>query len=493
MISNTTINELLSGLDVDITNLSDAKTPITGIGLDSRIIKNGNIFVSLDNTNKKFAYITQAINAGASFVLVDKNIIIKDNIITLDKIILVADLASNLALLAKRIYVSANTNKIIAITGTNGKSTTCFLIMQLLNFILPQSAATIGTIGVKSSDKNTIFTIKSRIRHTTPDIFTLYEILNNLSNYKYIILEASSHALEQQRLSGLLVETAVFTNLSHDHLDYHTTMVNYGASKQKLFLRNELKNIIINRDDDFGKKLLATTNNVTKIAYGIDNNLNTDWLTFDNYNITTNGFLCTINGVSFTVPLLGKFNLYNTLAAVAVLLSLDFTLNDILGYLPQIQAPTGRMQQIANKPIWVDFAHTPDALEQSLTALKSHYPQHNIVVVFGCGGDRDKDKRQQMGYIADKLANKIILTSDNSRNEATKNIIASIKKGIANTDKVQIITDRKQAIINAIKQLTNKQCLLIAGKGNEEIQVINDVKIPLNDIDIATNAINNIT
>ncbi len=492
MLNKTiTIKKLLTGLDSDIDYFIDKDKQIANISLDSRTITKNDVFVALDSitgNNNGIDYALDALNNGACLILVDKNTVINNTIVK-NKVIKLKNLVNKLDILAIRVYQNANNKTIIATTGTNGKSTVSCFIMQLLNHLLPNSSASIGTLGVQSASYSNIIDINKSTQHTTPDIFSLYKILH-YTNYKYYSIEASSHALAQNRLAGLFINSAIFTNITKDHLDYHTTMDNYFASKLKLF-NKDLKTMIINYDDSFGKKIYQLNSNAKKIAYGLDKNskLN-NYYTFDSYKTTKNGFLCSFKGNHFKLPLLGLFNLYNILATISFAYSLGFDIANIIKYLTKLKPPKGRMQKINNSLVWIDFAHTPDALYQALLALKNHYPYHNIVLVFGCGGDRDTSKRQQMGAIADKLANSIILTSDNSRSESSDKIIQDIDKGI-NNSKTKIIIDRKEAITYAITNLVENECLLIAGRGCEEYQIIGSKKTKLNDIEIANYATNN--
>ncbi len=487
-----TIENLLCGLDSNVDYFIDKNKQITNISLDSRDIKNGDVFVALDSisgNNNGIDYALDALKNGACLILVDKNTVI-NNIKIKDRLIKVKNLANYLDILAQRVYKKAGGKTIIATTGTNGKSTVSCFIMQLLNYLSPNSSASVGTLGVQSlDDYGNIIDIYTNIKHTTPDIFTLYKILDDI-DYKYCVIEASSHALAQNRLAGLTIHTAIFTNISCDHLDYHITMDNYFASKLKLF-NKDLKAMIINYDDNFGKKIYKLNSNAKKITYGLDKNSKLDnYYTLDSYSATKDGFLCSFQGNYFNLYMLGLFNLYNILAAISLTHSLGFDSANIVKYLPKLKPTRGRMQKINNSLVWIDFAHTPDALYQALLAIKNHYSKYNIVLVFGCGGDRDKAKRPQMGAIADKLASSIVLTSDNSRSESSNAIIQDIKQGINNT-KAKIIIDRKEAINYAIKNLTYNECLLIAGRGCEEYQIIANKKIKLNDIQVASNAINN--
>jgi len=443
-----------------IKNLPDIK--ISGLSLNSQFIKKGEVFISLSD-NKK--HIIDAFEKGCVAVLSKYQY-------DLENVFYVKSLETQLEILAKNFYTNYNKAKIIAITGTNGKTTTAYLLQQTLNN-LNNNCAYIGTLGVKSTQLN------HTLANTTPDIFTLYKTIETLVNNKVqtIVLEASSHGLVQNRLAGLNIENAIFTNLSQDHLDYHQTMDDYSKAKMKLFNMSSLKNILVNIDDEFGKKILKSSKTPNKNTYSIND--------FIKKNINQNGFIVQINNHIFELPLLGEFNLMNALVVIKQLLLLDYELKDIIPALTKTKTIIGRMQRIKNSFVWVDFAHTPDALEKSLQTLKTHFPEKNIKVVFGCGGNRDTDKRSKMGRIAYDNADNILLTNDNPRDEDPEQIILDIQKGIPDFNNTQVIMDRTDAITNAIDTIKEDECVLIAGKGHETEQIIKNKKIPLCDITLA--------
>ncbi len=502
------LKQLLADFDVSLSSELMKLKP-TGISLNSEYLKRGNVFVALKGSDKcGLDYLDRAYAHGAVALFVDEEMLrvklANGFLISTSPIpvIRIAHLNTRLPLLAKRFYPNACVARIIGITGTNGKTSVAVFIATLLTRC-GKKVASIGTLGVNVYDNN--FTQENNFSkllrtttHTTPDIFTLYEILSRLNknNLDYVVLEISSHALAQNRLSGLNVHYALFTNLSQDHLDYHKTMGNYRLSKQRLFERPELRAVIINSDDKFGKHLLSLKVKAHKVAYGlnfIDKDLlkqseaHIQFFKLKNYQVIQEGYKATIENKTFSTALLGVFNMVNLLASYVCLRIIGFEVAKIVEHLGELQTPAGRMMRIQNqqnKRILIDFAHTPDALRHALTALKTHYPADDVWVLFGCGGNRDKAKRAKMGFIADMLADKIILSSDNSRHEAPEKIIFDIKRGIKHANKLTIILDRKKAICYAVCALSTNQCLLIAGKGCEVFQEVMGKKIALNDAQV---------
>lgn len=376
----------------------------------------------------------------------------------------IIDLKTHLLAIAKYFYPQALEKKIIGITGTNGKTSVANFINQLLDK-LGKSNTVIGTLNSE---------------RTTPDIFSLYKMLAHITD-EVVILEVSSHALAQGRVLGLNFIQAIFTNLSQDHLDYHQNMDNYLAQKIKLFAFKSLNCVIVNSDDERHLDCLKATQCNTKISYKLGD--------FTKIVANEQGFLCQLDNFVFEFPLLGRFNLSNALAALSSVEQLGFSRVKIIPLLAKLRAPKGRMQRINSAPVWVDYAHSPDALSNAITTLKTHYPDFKIRLIFGCGGDRDRDKRAKMGQIAAKLASSVVLTNDNPRNEDPQVIINDILAGIDESFPKDITLDRQLAIETAITTLSENECLLIAGKGHENRQIFNTKTIQLNDIDIAHNAL----
>ena len=443
---------------------------VNGLSLNSQTVQKGDLFVALQgNQEHGYDYIEDAISNGCVAVLVDG----KDVECSVPSI-RVDNLKSYLVKLAKNLYPKANNIKLIAVTGTNGKTSVCHFISQLATSLNIKNGV-IGTLGLTSIDKKTI--------NTTPDIFTIYSALQNYINQgmKLVVIEASSHALVQGRLEGLTFIQGIFTNLTQDHLDFHKNMKSYKEAKGQLFNKNSIEKAIINLDDDNHSYFLDVSSEIPTETF-----CNND---FSYFKSNEYGFICKLNNFVFELPLIGNFNLSNALAAYKSIRSLGYEDDNVIPKLTELSPPPGRMQKIPRKNIWIDYAHTPDALLNVLKTLKVHYPDYRIRLVFGCGGDRDKTKRQMMGKIASANANSIVITNDNPRSEKPEKICDDILAGIKVENDVQVILDRKKAITSAIQTLGEDEVLLIAGKGHEEIQIIGSERLAFSDYEVAINAV----
>ena len=442
---------------------------VSGLSLNSKTLQKGDVFIALQGEkNHGSEYIDNAIENGCIAVLIeDKEI--DCTVPTIE----IENLKAKLSTLAENFYTHAKNVDLIAVTGTNGKTSVSYFISQLLSSLKIKNGV-IGTLGISSSDKKTI--------NTTPDIFTIYRTLQDYSEQgiEIAIIEASSHALIQNRLEGLSFIQGIFTNLTQDHLDYHQTMDNYRDAKGKLFESALTTKSIINRDDDNHDYFLNIAADKGPITFGISD--------LDLFKSSEKGFICQLNNFVFELPLVGQFNLSNALAAYTSLSCMGHSDESLIPLLAKLSPPPGRMQQLQKSNIWVDYAHTPDALFNALVTFKTHYPEFKIRVLFGCGGDRDKTKRQIMGKIASENADSIILTNDNPRGESPEKIIDDILGGIKVENDVQVILDRKHAIETAVKTLGEDEVLLIAGKGHETTQTIGDQIFQFSDIEVALDA-----
>ena len=450
---------------------TDLTISVSGLSLNTNTLNKGDVFVALQGEKTHgIDFIENAVEKGCVAVLIDgKDFDCKVPSIRVD------NLKAHLSTLAQNFYTSAKNLDLIAVTGTNGKTSVSHYISQLLDFLEVDNGI-IGTLGMSKTQNKSI--------NTTPDIFSIYSTLEEYSSNKVniAVIEASSHALMQGRLEGLSFSQGIFTNLTQDHLDYHQTMDNYREAKGKLFQDNFSKKAIINRDDENHQYFLDTSSDKDPITFGIDD--------LEFYKNSENGFICQLNDYVFELPLVGEFNLSNAIAAYNSVKCLGFSDDQIIPCLAKLSPPPGRMQQLANSNIWIDYAHTPDALDNALSTLRTHYPEFNIRVIFGCGGDRDKGKRQMMGKIASENADSIILTNDNPRGEDPQSIIDDILAGTKVENDVQVILDRGNAIHSAIQSLGEEEALLIAGKGHETSQVIGTKTLPFSDIEVALNALN---
>ena len=442
---------------------------VSGLSLNTKTLTKGDLFIALQGEkNHGSEYIDSAIENGCIGVLIEgRDVDCGVPIIRID------NLKPHLSGLAQNFYTKAKDVDLIAVTGTNGKTSVSHYISQLLDF-LEVNNGVIGTLGISKVEKKSI--------NTTPDIFSIYSSLEEYSSQgiKLAIIEASSHALIQDRLEGLSFVQGIFTNLTQDHLDYHETMGNYKEAKGKLFTNGFSKKAIINRDDENHQYFLDTASDKDPLTFGIDD--------LEFFKTSENGFICQLNNYVFELPLIGEFNLSNALAAFTSVKCLGYSEDQIIPFLAKLSPPPGRMQQLENSHIWIDYAHTPDALDNALASLRTHYPEFKIRVLFGCGGDRDKTKRQLMGKIASEKADSIILTNDNPRSESPEKIIEDILGGIKVENDVQVILDRKHAIETAVKTLGEDEVLLIAGKGHETTQTIGDQIFQFSDVEVALDA-----
>ena len=360
--------------------------------------------------------------------------------------------------------------KLIGMTGTNGKTTTCYLIYQALNKV-GIKCAYIGTLGFYLIDE------KRTLTNTTPSLYEIYEMLLECvkKGYEYVVMEVSSQGLSMGRVDTLIFDYCIFSNLTQDHLDYHGNLENYVLEKQKLFKKTNNSFAIINSDDPYKNYFMLDNKNIT---YG----KNSDDFKISNINSSFRGSKFKLNNEEYYTKLIGEYNIYNV-SIVIILLKL-LNVENINNIIESLNAPDGRMDIIHYKDsiIIIDYAHTPDAVEKIITNV-SKLPHSNIITLIGCGGNRDKTKRPIMGDIATKYSDYVIFTSDNPRFEKPKNILKDIvcKLDIKN---YKIIVNRKKAIKKAIQMLSKNDILLLLGKGHEDYQIIKDKKIPFSDKEI---------
>ena len=358
--------------------------------------------------------------------------------------------------------------RLVAITGTNGKTSTALFLHHILNC---SSIATgyIGTLGAIDSRGNGIH--RAACGNTTPSAQFLYEYFRRFANagITTVVLEISSHAMIQKRACLLSFHAALFTNLSEDHLDYHKTMENYFSAKRRLFYQSKLA--IINKDDDYGKRLLAE---LPCPKQSISLHQNADYTATDRYEngMESTQYLCRAPFGEFPVfyPLFGTFNIYNTLLAIAAAISLGVCSEQISHALQTLCRPRGRLEFFPHDcgfNIIIDYAHTPDAMEQVLQLVRQK-TEGRLLLVFGAGGEREKEKRSLMGSIACRLADKVFITTDNPRNEAQEDIFRDILSGVGNQSNYCVIENRGDAIRAALASLSERDTLLLLGKGHEE-------------------------
>ena len=462
--------------------------------LDSRDVRTGSLFFALGGRRAHgMNFAAEAAGRGASVVLWDPeekplpDANTSDAVRTANPSTFVAavpGLKRMVGRIADRFFGWPSSQmRIVGITGTNGKTTSAYLLAQCLQR-LKSDAAYIGTIGWGRIDA------LQPLAHTTPDVITVHRQLAKLraQGVRDVAMEVSSHALDQGRVDGVRFHSAAFTNLTRDHLDYHPSMQAYGEAKARLFAIPELQHVVINIGDAFGRELALRYSGRAPLTAVWVGDGESGWLA--DRSLHAAGLVLDLNGIcmalegSFgttrlTTKLMGRFNAENAVIVVACLLALGATLTEAAAALADCNAPPGRMEVIAargaDKPLAVvDYAHTPDALSKALGALREHC-RGTLWCVFGCGGDRDPGKRPMMGAVADDLADRIIVTDDNPRSENPEAITSGITVGIK-SHAARVIHDRGEAIGAALNEAVASDIVLIAGKGHEDYQIYGDVR-----------------
>ena len=481
--SGISLHELFEGL-TDVAHLP--KLNIESLSLDSRTIHDGGLFLACAGTVRHgVKFIEQAIANGARAIAVEP----ADEAEGFDydgcavPAFPVERLHTLVSELAGRFYGEpSKTMRMVGITGTNGKTSVSQFVAQAI-----AQSHTCGLVGTLGSG---IVGELHDTGHTTPDAVVLQEELAKMhdAGAEFAVMEASSHALDQGRVNAIAYHTAVFTNLSHDHLDYHGDMLSYAGAKRRLLEMPGLQKALLNSDDETGREWLANPpKGVEVVDYSLADKAAA--LYADELQLTTQGMSfkvhCSSGEGVVNSPLLGRFNVSNLLAALGTLLALDFTFDDALHRLSKLETVPGRMERFGadDQPmVVVDFAHTPDALEQVLKALREH-TSGRLWCIFGCGGERDSEKRPKMGRIAEAYADSVIVTDDNPRRENAINIIEDITSGMQNPDAAYINRDRAAAIARTISLASKDDVILVAGKGHESEQVVGRERIPYSDRD----------
>ncbi len=476
------LDELIEYLDYkDLINFKNID--ITGISYNSKTTKKGDIFICLVGEHTDgHEFAQMAIDNGANALLVERKV--ED--IKIPQVV-VSSTRRKIADIADRFYSSPSKGiNLLGITGTNGKTTVTHLIQKIFEEN-EQKCALIGTLGYKLSSNGEYRDAK----HTTPqapELQATLRMIKDVEKIDNVVMEVSSHALEQNRVGGCRFNGAVLTNLTQDHLDYHITMDNYFDAKALLF--KGLKEdgfAVINADDAYGERFLSVIpEGVRKFTYGVKNNAS---VMAKDINFSLNGaeFTLTENGRQHRVNLHmnGMFSVYNVLAAVSASLAMGIDIEVSLKALQNVKGVAGRFEAVVKKPlVIVDYAHTPDGLENVLKSAREITPSDGkLICLFGCGGDRDATKRPKMGAIAEKLADKIVITSDNPRSEDPQIIITDIIAGLksVNTENVIVEPDRGIAIGLLKTIATNNDVVIIAGKGHEDYQILKDKTIHFDD------------
>lgn len=457
---------------------------ILGISSDSRSVRRGFLFAAIPGANTDGReFIQDAIRHGARAILVPMGTVVPSCMEGVDEVAWVEETNPRQALAkaAARFYCQ-QPETIIAVTGTNGKTSTVTFARQIWE-ALGYKAASLGTLGLHGSNINVSGSM------TTPDPVRLHAQLADLATagIDHLAIEASSHGLDQHRLDGMIVSAAGFTNITRDHLDYHGTMEDYATSKRYLFEHVLKKNgvAVVNADSPESEniKAICAARGITYWSYGY----NGEELKILSREAMPNGQRLSLRifgqEIDFTLPLVGEFQVMNMLCATGLVLArCQKRIQEVIDILPKLHGVPGRLEFVPGHKqgaaVYVDYAHTPDALEHVLKALRPH-TQKMLVCVFGCGGNRDKGKRPVMGQIAAQLADIVIITDDNPRHENAAQIRAEIKQGAPQATE---IGDRAHAIKTAMKFCKPGDVLVIAGKGHEQGQIIGDRVEPFDDV-----------
>lgn len=455
---------------------------ISGIQNDSRCVKAGDLFIAYPGAAADGrTFIDKAIKAGAVAIAYDP-LNWTQSIPTEVPCIAIDHLAQHLADIAQRFYDHPSAHlQITGVTGTNGKTTIAYQLAQA-HSLLGQKAAYIGTIG-----QGEVHSLEA-LNNTTPDALFLQKLLHQYTQQKIqqVCMEVSSHALSQQRVDAVEFKQAIFTNLTLDHLDYHHTMEDYAAAKAMLFARPELDYALINKDDPYHQLIIAAVQpSVKLLTYGLYADCDVKAV---KWQMDINGTQVDIDSPwgrqQFTINAIGHFNIYNSLAILTSLLASGYPVEQVLPIMAQLKAAPGRMEIVAQSPyVLVDYAHTPDALENALKTL-NQLKKGRLWVIFGCGGDRDKSKRPIMGKAASLYADQIVITSDNPRSEVPEAIIDDIAKGVPVATETTQLVNREEAISFALSQAAKDDIILIAGKGHESYQQIGTVKHDFSDQEV---------
>ena len=492
-----TLKDIISTLDVQQVQ-GNQNVSIQDITADSRAVKPNSLFIALDGaTVDGHNYIDKAVDAGAVAVIVSKPVTVPADVC----VITVDDTRQAMMVCVPYFFdYPANRMRMVGVTGTNGKTTTTHMIRHILK-AQGFKVGVIGTVHIMIGDTS------YPIHNTTPDVVDLQHILHQMvqENVEYCVMEVSSHALALGRVSGVEFDTAVFTNLTQDHLDFHKTFENYLAAKCKLFEQvsapNQVKDnkgAVINIDDSYGYRVMEKTTAPT-ITYST---LGKGTLNASDVHMSTKNSQYTVNykGESYPVSMntTGLFNVYNTLAAIGACLQEGISMEAIDTALKTFSSVPGRFELIEEGQdfaVVVDYAHTPDGLQNILETAKA-IKENRIIIVFGCGGNRDATKRPIMGRIAAEYGDKIYVTSDNPRTEdpvqIVKDVEVGVKEALREGTSYEVIVDRREAINHAIHDAKAGDIVIIAGKGHENYQILKNETIHFDDREEARKALKEI-
>ncbi len=473
--------EILKGLEYKILKKSDIAKTYDGVAYNSKEVLSNYIFVAIKGFKEDgHNFINEAISKGATLIVTEKDIEIKENV----TLVLVKDSREALSIISSNFYNWPQKSlNLIGVTGTNGKTTTAFLIYKSLD-----DSAFIGTIGIFLRDKE----IKTNL--TTPESLDLIKIFKRCleEGIKYVAMEVSSHSLVLKRVHNLEFKIAIFTNLTDDHLDFHKTMDSYFEAKSIIFNKiSKDGHLLINKDDSSYLKIIEKIKNIKTFSKYEGNLVGK----IEGYENEKSKIILKYNNQEYylSTPLLLDFNLYNIMAAFYSLVLLNVNnIKEIIEKLENIKEINGRLNLISknNKKVIVDFAHSPDSIEKVCKGLKEIFK--HVILVFGAGGERYKEVRARFASSAAKYADKIIITSDNPRGEPLKDILDDLENGLKSVKYSNYIRieDRSEAIKYAIKGASNDEIVLVAGKGHQNYELVNGIKEEFNEKEIIEKALN---
>ncbi len=488
-IHSMALDVLLDGFARDIPS----RVPVSGLAMDSRAVEPGDVFIAVKGTRLHgLNHLAQAVERGASAILWEPALGLNAPDIELP-CVAIDQLGRKLGEIAARFFAFPADRMFVAgVTGTDGKTSTAHLIAQAFE-TLGQRCAYLGTLGSGRLDALEVSS------HTTPNPITLQRRLSTFveDGIQSCAMEVSSHALDQNRIGGIRFDAVLLTNLSRDHLDYHGTVDNYSAAKKQLFLPQDGRRLILNRDDEYGARWISEFQSDPEkcrmlMVYGLADERpeQRDFVMGRKLELSAEGLSLNLHTATEVCELksglIGIFNAYNLLAAAAVLIASGVKLREAASALSQCKTVPGRCEAFraaTGGPLTVvDYAHTPRALEQALRAVRAH-TDGKLICVFGCGGERDRGKRALMGRSASLLAEELILTDDNPRSESPQAIVAEILQGIGESDRsrVRIEHDRAKAIAEALSAAGPGDTILIAGKGHETTQTVGSEIRPFSD------------
>ena len=490
MSQNWQLHTLINGVvPLEVQQAIPSNLTVCGIVCDSRRVEEGSLFFAVPGVAVDGAkFIPMAVEKGAAAIICDKQAVVDEKVVASLPVIRVDNIRYVLGQIAARFYPE-QPEHIVAITGTNGKTSTAHFYQQLWH-LLGEKSASVGTLGIQGSDA--VDQLKGRGVLTTPDAIGLHKNLQTLAKngVTHLALEASSHGLHQYRMHGVRIEVAIFTSFSRDHLDYHKTEKEYLEAKALLFkeVLPKGKVAILNADCHVYQELKGICDKAKHpvLSYGYQEGADLQIISIQQEQLGQS-VVFEYKGQRYhcDIPLIGKFQIENLMAAFLAVISTGGAIDKVIEKLPCVSSVRGRMERVENpsgKAVIVDYAHTPDALEKALIELHPYVKQGNkLWVVFGCGGDRDKGKRPQMGKVAAENADVCVITDDNPRTESAEPIRKQILAACPGASEV---ADRQEAILFALSSMAKDDILLIAGKGHETYQIIGETYHDFDDAEV---------